>query len=242
MFFTKRVLLSLIALLALGSAPAVFASDLVSQMISTGTIVVTVVDQNDREISGLWFLHQGTTKSGAVIRNGSFGETFREANGNYFLTAEPKRGYERFEITSENPQTLIPKGTIAFTLVYYEDGYAASREAQAVTAPGSETPTPAVPATPAPTVQPTTPAPAVEPSADTDVPTADQEVLDLLEKKYFSEPPAQPAPKRSPLRVAPPARPVTTAVPTLVATGPAAFLLPLFAISLLGALGLRRKN
>src|SRR3989338_3945202 len=94
-----------------------------------GDIEVKVLDQDGNDIAGNWFVYQGMDASGPLVWNGTRGEVFRMDWGVYYLQGQTKVGYESWQVTGENPQQIVPRGTMTFTLVYYEDGYAAAQAA-----------------------------------------------------------------------------------------------------------------
>ncbi|PIZ74322.1 hypothetical protein COY07_00855 [Candidatus Peregrinibacteria bacterium CG_4_10_14_0_2_um_filter_43_11] len=110
---------------------------------TTGTVVIQVMDQDSKPIGGYWFFRQGG-EQGAIVRNGTTGETFQREWGIYYLQGQNKKGYESFELTNANPQEVVVGETTTYTLVYYKDGYAAAQVAAAEAAAQTEAATPVV--------------------------------------------------------------------------------------------------
>lgn len=207
---------------------------------SPGTIAIDVVDQDNRPISGAWFLYEGTGSEGQVIRNGTEGEEFLMNYGTYFLAGQRKAGYERFEIVGENPQTTVPRGFISYKMVYYVEGYAAAQtapqEEPAMEAPAEEAPAaePAVEEEPAPATE--------EPQAEEMMPEEEEEVAPVRREL-----------ERSPLHVEAPVQdrlaytgePMGVNLPEgmqLAVTGPEGLLVLMFGSGLSGLLFTRRRK
>ena len=104
-----------VALLTLGFVPfGTFAA-------STSTVIISVQDQSNLALSGNWYLHQGTTLNGALIRNGSSGEIFEVDSGSYFLEVRNLLGsYPYYLLHSDNPLFVDEDATITFNVQYFE--------------------------------------------------------------------------------------------------------------------------
>ncbi|MBU0577834.1 hypothetical protein KJ742_05195 [Patescibacteria group bacterium] len=91
---------------------------------SLGTITINTRNQEGEAITGNWYLHQGGTINGSVIRNGLSGETFQVDPGSYYLEARKATGiydfYDVYQITTENPQSVVAGGITTFNITYYE--------------------------------------------------------------------------------------------------------------------------
>lgn len=85
---------------------------------ASGTITISVTDQDGKSIAGNWFLYQGISDTGLLIRNGSIGESFSIAPGNYFLQTQSVAGYNSGTVTTANPQTLADGGHLRFRISY----------------------------------------------------------------------------------------------------------------------------
>lgn len=105
----------LVTVFALGFLP------LASGAAMEGTITVSVQNEDEDGFSGDWYLHQGTTISGMLIRNGSSSETFDVDTGTYYLEVRGvpnDRPY--YYLHSENPQTVDEGETVIFNVQYFE--------------------------------------------------------------------------------------------------------------------------
>jgi len=85
---------------------------------ASGTITVSVSDQDGKSMTGSWFLYQGVSDAGLLIRNGSVGESFQIAPGNYFLKTQSVAGYNSGMVTTSNPQSLTDGGHVRFRISY----------------------------------------------------------------------------------------------------------------------------
>ncbi len=144
-----------------------------------GTVTINVYDENNQKFSGNWFLHQGTSTKGRIVRNGTSGETFDIDDGNYYLEAQRKNSrYNYYIIYSNNPQTLEIDGEITYKIQYFktqEDFETAKANGDTTPTP---TPTPEPPTpTPAPTPTPEPPTPTPTPIPTPTNPTADRDYL-----------------------------------------------------------------
>ncbi len=104
-----------VALLTLGFIPlGTFAE-------STSTVIISVQDQDNLALSGDWYLHQGTTINGFLVRNGSAGETFQVDSGSYFLEVRNLiSSHPYYLLHSDNPQFVEEDATITFNVQYFE--------------------------------------------------------------------------------------------------------------------------
>lgn len=104
-----------VALLTLGFVPlGTFAE-------STSTVIISVQDQDNLALSGDWYLHQGTTINGFLVRNGSAGETFQVDSGSYFLEVRNLMGsYPYYLLHSDNPQFVEEDAMITYNVQYFE--------------------------------------------------------------------------------------------------------------------------
>ncbi|MFH1012617.1 MAG: hypothetical protein V1760_02615 [Candidatus Peregrinibacteria bacterium] len=248
----KHLFVALLVLAMTAAFSPASASTMLSEhRRSNGDVIIQVVDQDGVDMGGVWFLHEGTGDKGSVIRNGTYGEAFRLEQGTYFLRGQNKKGYEDFQVTSENPQAVIPRGTVVFTLAYYKEGYAASQQAEESGASLEVTP-----------VNEPTAAPDTTPTAEPEPEVMEPNVMEPLEgllddglgitTELFDRSHLERSPLPSPgvrPRVSTTALPVTTqAVATaplrqyaLPATGPAG-LLGLMVMSGLGGLWATRRR
>lgn len=86
-----------------------------------GTVTVSIQDAAGQAFSGDWYLHQGTTINGFLVRNGSAGETFDVNVGNYFLEVRGLAGdHPYYTIYSDNPQTVEENQSITYNVQYFE--------------------------------------------------------------------------------------------------------------------------
>lgn len=86
-----------------------------------GTVIISIQDENGEAFSGDWYLHQGTTINGFVVRNGSAGEVFQADFGSYFLEVRNLLGDHPYHLLySDNPQFLSENETITFNVQYFE--------------------------------------------------------------------------------------------------------------------------
>jgi len=97
------------------------ASAFTAEVNNQGTIIINVYDENNKPYIGNWYLYQGTTNSGQLVRNGSSGEKFSFPAGVYFLEVLKKEiRYPYHMIRSDNPQTLIAGQTITYYAQYFQ--------------------------------------------------------------------------------------------------------------------------
>lgn len=88
---------------------------------SLGTININLYDQNYEDFIGNWYLHQGTTIKGRLIRNSISDETFDIENGVYFLEVRKIwKTHPFYLVHSDNPQTLEAEGEITYNVQYFE--------------------------------------------------------------------------------------------------------------------------
>ncbi len=126
-------------------------SALAQQSNENGTVKIIITDENRNPFSGNWFLHQGTSIKGHLVRNGSSGEEFSMPAGHYYLEAQRKSSrYPLVWLKSVNPQTLEAGKTLRWELQYFktQEELDAAKNAPA----------------PAPTSAPTAPASKPEPN------------------------------------------------------------------------------
>lgn len=105
-----------------------------------GKVIINVLDENNKPYSGNWYLHQGITDNGLLVRNGSSGETFTVQEGIYFLTVYKKDYFRPYHVIySTNPQTLTANETITFNVQYFKtEEEMANAEAPSVTETATE--------------------------------------------------------------------------------------------------------
>jgi len=123
-----------------------------------GKITVDVRDENGVKMIGDWYLHQGTTDQGLVLRNGTKGEEFNFTAGVYFIEVRNLKLYPFYKVFSGNPQTLKIGGAITYTVQYFKTE---AQKAKATSAPISVEPVVApvsVPTIETPPVAPSAPA------------------------------------------------------------------------------------
>lgn len=131
-----------------------------------GKITIEVSDPNGKALIGDWYLHQGSTDLGFVVRNGSKGEVFNASAGTYFLEVRNLKAYPFRKVLTANPQTLEIGGTLRFGVRYFvtEEQMANATSDPVVETPVTVEPAPVV-VVPAPDLAPeaVTPAPASKP-------------------------------------------------------------------------------
>ena len=85
-----------------------------------GSIVVQVVDENNKPFIGQWALYQGPNSLGYAKRNGSKAENFNFNTGVYFIVANGKGTHRYTQVISANPQTLKENGKVIYKLQYFK--------------------------------------------------------------------------------------------------------------------------
>ena len=211
------------------SVRALAASD---EEVNLGTININLYDQNYDDFRGDWYLHQGTTIMGRVVRNGTSDETFDIENSVYFL--EIRKIWEThpfYLVHSDNPQTLEAGGNITFNVQYFETEEQMLARIDSGDQPPAPEPEPE-PEEPAPEPEPEEPAPEPEPEPD-------PEDSRTYMGPEGTHPPAAPAPAPAPAPVY--AAPDFSTPPVLAQTG-APVLMFLAGSVLLGGLITRRKK
>jgi hypothetical protein len=112
--FKKLILIALLLLILPAGTHAADQSN-------SGKIIINVRDENNNPYVGNWFLYNGSTNKGMMVRNGSGGETFNFDPGIYFIEAQPKETIRPYRlIRSDNPQALATGETITFDIQYFQ--------------------------------------------------------------------------------------------------------------------------
>jgi hypothetical protein len=230
--FKKIILIAILFLILPNASKA-------ADEINLGKIIVNIHDENNNAYVGNWFLHNGITANGTVVRNGSSGETFNLEAGTYFIEAQKSDNIRPYRlIRSDNPQTVTAGETITFDIQYFQTEDQKNNPgtfAEPVIAEPAAEPAPIVIA----------PAPSADYTADTTA--SDDNAEDTSSSDQFGRTYMGP---EEPIAISAPAEPTETvtdeidqATPIeLAKTGPEASLLLLAISGLLGGIITMRKK
>lgn len=86
-----------------------------------GTIVITLKDAKGENVKGDWYLHQGSSQEGLVVRNGIGSDKFLKNPGNYFLEIRNTKTHGAYTLEENPAQSLNTKETITYHITYYID-------------------------------------------------------------------------------------------------------------------------